>query len=62
MVKQAWKLAIEADECQWALAGGAVGTPSVSQLPCDTSHKIDPHIREAVGLGVGSTFLSDFGY
>jgi len=30
LVDEAWKLAIEAQDRQWAVAGGPVGTPSVS--------------------------------
>jgi len=29
MIEEAWRLAIEAQDCQRALAGAAVGTPSV---------------------------------
>jgi len=42
MVEEAWKLAIEAKDCQRALAGAPVGTPSVCQLPGGPSLKIDP--------------------
>jgi hypothetical protein len=48
MVDEAWKLASEAQDCQRALAGAPVGTPSVCQLPGGPSLKIDPQIREAV--------------
>jgi hypothetical protein len=50
MVDKAWKLAIEAQDRQRALAGAPVGTPSVCQLPGGPSLKIDPQTREAVGL------------
>jgi hypothetical protein len=50
IVEEAWKLAIEAQDCQWALAVTPVGTPSVCQLPGDPSLKIDPHTRDAVSL------------
>ena len=50
MVEEAWKLAIEAQDCQRALAGAPVGTPSVCQLPSGPSLKIDPQTREAVSL------------
>jgi len=50
MVEEAWKLAIEAQDRQWALAGAPVGTPSVCQLPGGPSLKIDPQTREAVSL------------
>jgi len=50
MVEEPWKLAIEAQDRQWALAGAPVGTPSVCQLPSGPSLKIDPQTREAVSL------------
>jgi len=50
MVEEAWKLAIEAQDRQRALAGAPVGTPSVRQLPGGPSLKIDPQTREAVSL------------
>ena len=39
MFEEAWKLAIEVQDRQWALAGAHVGTPSVCQLPGGPSHK-----------------------
>jgi hypothetical protein len=42
MVDEAWQLAIEAQDHQWALAGDPVGAPSVCQLPGGPSLKIDP--------------------
>ena len=42
MVEEDWKLLIEAQDCQRALAGASVGTPSVCQLPGGPSLKIDP--------------------
>jgi len=51
MVKEAWKLDIEAQDRQQALAGAPAGTPSVCQLPSGPSLKIDPQTREAVSLG-----------
>jgi len=42
MVEKASKLAIDAQDCQRALAGAPVGTPSVCQLPGGPSRKIDP--------------------
>ena len=48
MVDEAWKLAIEAQDRQRALAGAPVGTPSVCQLPGGPSLKIDLQTREAV--------------
>jgi hypothetical protein len=50
MVDEAWKLAIEAQDRQWALAGAPLGTPSVCQLPSGPSLKIDPHTREAASV------------
>jgi len=50
MVEDACNLAIEAQDCQQALAGAPVGTPSVCQLPGGPSLTIDPHTREAVSL------------
>jgi len=41
MVDEAWKLAMEAQDHLRALAGAAVGTPSVCQLPGGLSLKID---------------------
>jgi hypothetical protein len=46
MVETAWKLAIEAQDHQWALAGAPVGTPLVCQLPSSPSHKIDPQTQQ----------------
>jgi len=59
MVDEAWKLAIEAQDHQWVLAGAPVGTPSVCQLPGGPSLKIDPQTREAVS--VYSVFCSSIG-
>jgi len=59
MVDESWKLAIEAQDRQQALAGAPVGTPSVCQLPGDPSLKIDPQTREAVS--VYSVFCSSIG-
>jgi len=50
MVDKAWKLAIEAQDCQRALAGAPVGTPSVCQLPGGPSLEIDPQTWEAVSV------------
>ena len=49
-VGEASKLAIEAQDGQWALAGAPVAMPSVCQLPSGPSLKIDPQTREAVSL------------
>ena len=48
MVEEAWKLAIEAQDHQRALAGAPVHTPSVCQLPGGPYLKIDLQTREAV--------------
>jgi len=50
MVDEAWKLAIEAQDHQRALAGAAVGAPSVCQSPGGSSLKINPQTREAVSV------------
>ena len=57
MVEEAWKLAIEAQDHQWALAGAPPGTPSVCRLPSGPSPKIDPRTREAVSLGFCSMLV-----
>jgi hypothetical protein len=59
MVDEAWKLAIEAQDRQRALAGAPVGAPSVCQLPSGPSLQIDPQTREAVS--VYSVFCSSIG-
>jgi len=51
MVEEVWKLAIEAQDRQRALASAPVGMPSVCQLPSSSSFKIDPQTWEAVSLG-----------
>ena len=48
MVEEAWKLAIEAQDRQWALAGAPVGIQYVCQLPGGPSLKIAQQTREAV--------------
>jgi hypothetical protein len=50
MVDEAWKLAIEGQDRQWALAGAPVGAPSVCQLPGGPFLKIDLQTREAVSV------------
>jgi len=50
MVDEAWKLAIQAQDRQRALAGAPVDAPSVCQLPGGPSLKIDPQTREAVSV------------
>jgi len=57
MVEEAWKLAIEAQDRQRALAGAPAGTPSVCQLPSGPSLKIDPQTQVAVSLGFWSMLL-----
>jgi hypothetical protein len=44
MVKDIWKLAFEAQESLQALAGTPVGTPSVVELPCGPTQRIDLQI------------------
>jgi len=51
MVEEAWKLAIEAQDCQWALSGASAGTPWVCEVPNGPFLKIDPQTREAVSSG-----------
>jgi len=51
MVEEAWRLAIEAQDCQRTLAGASVDTPSVYQLPSGLSLKIDLQTQEAVSHG-----------
>jgi len=45
MVEEGWKLAIEAQDCQQALAGAPAGTPSVCQVPSCPTLQIDPQTR-----------------
>jgi hypothetical protein len=59
MVDQAWQLAIEAQDRQWALAGAPVGAPSECQLLGGPSVKIDQQNRQAVS--VYSVFCSLIG-
>jgi len=58
MVEDGWNLAIEPQDCQWALADAPVGTPSVCQLPSGPSRKIEPHTREAGCPGFCSMLLN----
>jgi len=53
MVDEDWKLAIDAQDHQRALAGAPVGTPSVCRLPSGPSRKIDAQTREAVSVYSG---------
>jgi hypothetical protein len=59
MVDEAWKLAIEAQDRQRALAGAPVGAPSVCQLPGGPSLKIDLQTRDSGS--VYSVFCSSIG-
>jgi hypothetical protein len=60
MGDKAWKLANEAQDRQQALAGAPVGSPSVGQLPCGPSLKIDLQTQEAASLY--SVFCSSIGH
>jgi len=51
MVEEAWKLVIDAQDHQQALAGAPGGTPSVCQFPSSPSLKIDLQTQEAVSIG-----------
>jgi len=46
MVVEAWKLAFDTADDQWALGGAPVGTSSVCQVPSSPSPKIDPQTPE----------------
>jgi len=46
MVEEAWKVAFEAQNYQWAVAGAPVGMPYVCQLPGSPSCKIDPQQKK----------------
>ena len=59
IIEEAWKLAIEAQDRQQALAGAAVNTPSVCQLPSSPSLKIHLPIREAVNVRFCLILLDD---
>jgi hypothetical protein len=59
MVDETWKLGIEAQNCQRALAGAPAGTHSVCQLPGGSCLQIDPQTRKAVS--VHSVFCSLIG-
>jgi hypothetical protein len=50
IVDEDWKLAIEAQDLQRALAGAPVGAPSVCRLRGGTSLKIDSQTREALSV------------
>jgi len=51
MVEEAWKVAIQAEDGQQALAGAPAGTPSVCQVPSSPTLKINPQTWEAVSFG-----------
>jgi hypothetical protein len=51
-VDDAWKIVIEAQDHQQALAGAPVEVPSVCQLPGGPSLTIDQHTPEAGSLDV----------
>ena len=55
-VDEAWQLAIEAQDRQWAFADVPVGTPSVCQLPSGPSLEINPQTLE--GASIYSVFCS----
>ena len=54
MVEEVWKLPIEFQDHQRALAGAPEGTPSVCQLPGGPSLNIDPQTRESLSLEICS--------
>jgi hypothetical protein len=55
MIDEDWKLAVEAQNHQQALAGVSVHTPSLCQLPSSPSPIVDPQSRQAVSVIVFST-------
>ena len=50
MVEEAWRLAIEAQNCQHAIAWAPVDSPSVCQLPSGPFPNIDPQTQTDVNL------------
>jgi len=50
MVDKAWKPVIQAQDCQWALAGASVDIPAVNPLLSGTPFKIVLHTPEAVSV------------
>jgi hypothetical protein len=50
MFDDSWKLAIEAQDCQWLGVGPPVGTPCVWQLPGGPFLRIDQHTQDAVSV------------
>jgi hypothetical protein len=59
IVNEAAKFAIDVQYRQQVLTGAPVATPSVCQLPCGTSLKIDQQTRDAVSVYSG--FYSSIG-
>jgi hypothetical protein len=51
IVAEAMSVVIEAQNCQRALPGNLIGTPSVCQFPNGPSLKVDLQVGLAVGLG-----------
>ena len=58
VVEDGWKLAIEAHDRQWAVAGAPLGTPSVCQLRSGPSLKVHPQTRAVLSLDFCSMLLS----
>jgi len=50
MFEKAWKLAVEAQHYQWALAGAPVETSPACWLPSSPSSIINPHTPNAVSF------------
>lgn len=57
MVEGAWGLAIQVRDCQQALVGAPVSTPSVCQLPGGSSLTIRLQTSEDVSLEVSLVLL-----
>jgi len=55
VIDEAWKLPVEAQNHQQALAGISVYTPSLCQLPSGPSPIVDPQIQQAGSVIVFST-------
>jgi hypothetical protein len=53
MAENAWKLAIDVQDCQWVSAGACIGTPSGWQLPHSPALEIDLPRLEAVSREFG---------
>jgi len=56
-IKKAWDLVTEVQNREQVLAGYPVGSPSIGQLACGPSHKIDSHSQEIVSLECCSMLL-----